>query len=140
MTLSNKQEFSEAKKEWVLVGFKLKNDFDKCPCGKRIKELCYIKNKETDKKTYVGNVCVNIFIGIETGNLFDGLKRINKDILANANEDLIEHAYKCGYLYSKKEYDFLMEIRLKKKLSRKQIDWKVKINRRIINETVVQRH
>ena len=64
--------------------------------------------------TYVGNVCINRFIGIDTGNLFGGLKRIARDRSANANTDLIEHAQKFGYLYEK-EYDFLMETRHKRK-------------------------
>ena len=50
-----------------------------------IKELCYIKNQLNDNETYVGNICVNQFIGIDTGNLFAGLKRIAKDDQANAN-------------------------------------------------------
>jgi len=86
----------------------------------------------------VGNVCINRFIGIDTGNLFAGLKRIAIDGTANANEDLIIHAYKLGYIFEN-EYNFLMETRLKRKLSDKQVVWKQKINRRIINKTVVQK-
>ena len=61
-----------------------------------------------------------------------------EDIEANANEDLIIHAYKLGYIYSEKEFDFLMETRRKRNLSPKQLAWKKKINRRIINETKVK--
>lgn len=42
--------------------------------------------------TYVDNVCINRFIGIDTGNLFTGLKRIAKDTGVNANEGLIIRA------------------------------------------------
>ncbi len=138
LPLSNAQEFSAAKNEWKLVGVELMEDWDSCPCGQSIKELCYIRNIFNGKETYVGNVCVNRFIGIETGNLFTGLKRIANDDLANANADLINHAYALGYIYEK-EYKFLMETRLKRNLSQKQMEWKVKINRRIVNQTVVQR-
>ena len=92
----------------------------------------------TGKKTYVGNVCINRFIGIDTGNLFDGLRRIAEDDTANANEDVIEYANERGFLFDK-EYDFLMSSRRKRKLSQKQIAWKQKINRRIINQIVVQK-
>ncbi|MFB0774645.1 hypothetical protein [Aeromonas salmonicida] len=138
LPLSNSQHFHIAIKEWSLVGIEISEEFDNCPCGQQIKEHCHIENRITGNKTYVGNVCINRFIGIETGRLFDGLKRIAKDSKANANKDLIEHAYKLGYIFED-EYGFLMDTCMKRKLSPKQIAWKEKINRRITNKTVVQR-
>lgn len=138
LPLSRSQDFSEARKEWSLVGVEISEEFDSCPCGQEIKEHCYIENKLTGQRTYVGNVCINRFIGIDTGNLFDGLKRIANDSKANANEDLINHAFKLGYIFDS-EYGFLMQTRLKRKLSPAQLAWKEKINRRITNKTVVQR-
>lgn len=139
LPLSNSQDFHAAKNEWKLVDIEIKEDWDNCPCGKDIKELCYITNQLNGNKTYVGNVCVNQFIGIQTGNLFAGLKRIAKDIAANANEDLIIHSYKLGYIYEN-EYEFLMDTRRTRKLSAKQQAWKEKINRRIVNKTVVRKN
>jgi len=136
--MSNAQDFDAARKEWVLVGIEISVEFDNCPCGQEIKEHCYIKNQLNGNTTYVGNVCINRFIGIDTGNLFSGLKRIAADNKANANEDLIIHAYQLGYIYES-EYKFLMETRRKRKLSDKQLAWKMKINRRITNKTVVER-
>ena len=138
LPLSKSHAFETARHEWKLVGVEISEEFDNCPCGKEIKEHCYIENTSTGHKTYVGNVCINRFIGIDTGNLFNGIKRIAKDPTANANADLIDHAYKLGYIYET-EYAFLMQTRLKRILSVKQIAWKEKINRRIINQTVVQR-
>jgi hypothetical protein len=83
-------------------------------------------------------VCINRFIQIDTGNLFDGLKRIAADISANANHDLIEHAYRMGYLFGEREYTFLKQTALKRKLSPAQIAWKEKINRRILAQTIVR--
>ena len=139
LLLSNSQDFYAAKNEWKLVGVEIQEDWDNCPCGQAIKELCYIENQFNGNKTYVGNVCVNQFIGIQTGNLFAGLKRIAKDNSANANEDLILHAYQLGYIYEK-EYQFLMQTRRKRKLSEKQLAWKQKINWRIVNQTVVRKN
>ena len=138
LPLSYAQNFPEARREWSLVGVEISDEFDNCPCGQDIKEHCYIENKLTGQKTYVGNVCINRFIGIDTGNLFGGLKRIAKDAKSNANEDLINYAYRLGYIFEK-EYGFLMETRLKRKLSPAQLAWKEKINRRITAKTVVQR-
>ncbi|MFQ2239063.1 hypothetical protein ACK31Z_01805 [Aeromonas dhakensis] len=138
LPLSDSPHFPVAIKEWSLVGIEISEEFDNCPCGQAIKEHCYIENRVTGHRTYVGNVCINRFIGIDTGNLFDGLKRIAKDSKANANRDLIEHAYKLGYIYET-EYVFLIDTCRKRKLSSAQIAWKEKINRRITNKTVVQR-
>lgn len=138
LSLSKSDAFSVAKAEWKLVGVQINYDFDNCPCGQRIKELCFIQNQSNGKKTYVGNVCVNQFIGIETGGLFDGLRRIALDYSANANQDLINHAYNLGYIHES-EYNFLVQTRLKRKLSSKQLAWKQKINLRIINQTTVRR-
>ncbi len=138
LPLSRANTFELARAEWKLVGVEITEDFDYCPCGKDIKEHCYIENSLTGNSTYVGNVCINRFIGIDTGNLFDGLKRIAKDPFANPNLDLIEYAWKLGYIYET-EYTFLIETRLKRKLSPKQLAWKEKINRRITHQTVVQR-
>lgn len=138
LPLSVSSDFNTARTEWALIGIEVSEVFDNCPCGQEIKEHCYIRNQLNGNTTYVGNVCINRFIGIETGNLFTGLKRIAEDETSNANEDLIYHAYKFGYIYEK-EYKFLMETRLKRKLTVKQIEWKKKINRRIINQTVVRR-
>ncbi len=138
LPLSNARDFDAARREWDLTGFEYSEEFDNCPCGQQIKEHCLIHNRITGRDTYVGNVCINRFIGIDTGNLFDGLKRIAKDNTANANEDLILHAYNLGYIYES-EYEFLMDTRRKRTLSPKQLSWKQKINRRILNKTVVQK-
>lgn len=138
LPLSVANDFEAAKREWTLVGVEVSEEWDSCPCGKEIKEHCYIENRLNGNATYVGNVCINRFIGIDTGNLFAGLKRIAQDPFANANEDLIIHAYQLGYIYEG-EYNFLMTTRRKRNLSQKQQAWKQKINRRIINKTVVQR-
>ncbi len=138
LSLSVAQRFEIAKTEWSLVAVEISEETDRCPCGQEIMEHCYIRNHRNGRETYVGNICINRFIEIDTGNLFDGLKRIAKDPTANANNDLIEHAQRMGYLFEK-EYDFLKHTMRSRKLSQKQIDWKVKINRRIISRTVVKR-
>lgn len=139
LPLSNSTEFYKAKNEWKLLDIKIQEDWDNCPCGQSIKELCFIKNQLNHNVTYVGNICVKQFIGIDTGNLFEGLRRIAQDESANANEDLITHSYHLGYIYER-EYKFLMDTRRKRKLSIKQMHWKQKINRRIVNKTVVRKN
>ncbi|MBS0179163.1 MAG: hypothetical protein JSR20_10430 [Nitrospira sp.] len=138
LPLSRAKVFDVARTEWRLVAVEISEEFDNCPCGQEIKEHCYIKNSVTEHETYVGNVCINRFIGIDTGNLFGGLRRIAENDTTNANADVIEYANERGFLYDK-EYEFLMSTRLKRTLSDKQKAWKRKINRRILNKIVVQR-
>jgi hypothetical protein len=76
LPLSRAKSFDVARTEWVLESVEVSDEFDSCPCGQEIKEHCYIHNTLTGHRTYVGNVCVNRFIGIETGSLFDGLRRL----------------------------------------------------------------
>jgi len=137
--LSVANTFDQARQEWDLVAVEISEEWDNCPCGQDIKEHCYIRNRVNGSTTYVGNVCINRFIQIDTGNLFDGLRRIAKDDTANVNHDLIEHAYRMGYLYNDKEYRFLKQTALKRNLTAAQISWKRKINRRILSQTVVKR-
>ena len=137
--LSTSMDFNVARTEWDLIGVEISEEFDNCPCGKEIKEHCFIRNRTTGNQTYVGNVCINRFMGITTGSLFDGLKRIAKDLSANANDAVIEFAHARGYLFGSKEYNFLKSTKLKRNLSSRQMEWKKKINRRIVNCTVVQR-
>lgn len=139
LPLSMANDFESARQEWRLEAIEISEEWDHCPCGQEIKEHCYIRNSLNGNSTYVGNVCINRFIKIDTGSLFDGLKRIAADETANANHDLIEYAYRMGYLFGENEYRFLRQTALKRNLSPAQLDWKRKINRRIISQTVVNR-
>lgn len=138
LPLSRAATFEAARTEWTLDSVEVSDEFDTCPCGQEIKEHCYIRNRVTGHRTYVGNVCVNRFIGIETGNLFDGLKRLKADPKANANAAVIDYAEERGFLYDK-EPEFLRSTMRKRLPSPAQAAWKEKINRRILNQTVVRR-
>lgn len=143
LPMSSAQNFADARTEWHLVAVEISNEFDECPCGQSIKEHCYIKNRITGHETYVGNVCVNRFIGIDTGTLFDGLRRIAQDSQANPNLAVIAYAEERGYLFEldgeSREATFLRRtvFKHKKTHSAKQLAWKEKINRRILAGTVV---
>lgn len=138
LPLSAAKNFESARSEWVLESVEVSDDFDQCPCGQDIKEHCYLHNKVTGHKTYVGNVCVNRFLLIDTGTLFDGLKRLKADAYANANHAVIDYADARGFLYDK-ERDFLLDTVRTRNLSTAQKAWKAKINRRILSQTVVRR-
>ena len=132
--LSESDDFISAKKEWELDYVSIAENTESCPCGQEnIKELCYIKNTLNGNITFVGNVCVNKFVGIDTGNIFNGIKRIMRDTHANPNEDLIIYAEQKGLLYPN-EFGFLLDTKNKRKLSHKQLEWKKKINKRLLTK------
>lgn len=138
LPMSRASTFDAARREWEFFHAEYHGDFDNCPLWPRHQGALLLRNRVTRRQTYVGNVCVRRFMGIETGALFDGIRRIAKDPTANANEDLIEHAYRLGYIYEK-EYKFLIETKRKRKLSEKQLAWKEKINWRILSKTIVRK-
>jgi hypothetical protein len=70
LPLSNSDDFQSANNEWKLIGVEIQEEWDSCPCRQRIKERCHIENQLNRNRTYVGNVCLNQFIGIDTGNLY----------------------------------------------------------------------
>src|ERR1700739_3981209 len=99
LPLSRARTFEAARAEWILESVEVSDEFASCPCGQDIKEHCYIRNTLTGHQTYVGNVCVNRFIGIDTGNLFDGLRRIRENPAANPSLAVIAYAESRGFLF-----------------------------------------
>jgi hypothetical protein len=139
LPMSRSQVFPVACKEWAFESAYISPDWDSCPCGQDIKEQCYIRNRLTGHTTYVGNVCVNRFMGMNTGTLFAGLRRIALDINANANAAVIDYANARGYIYGPAELKFLLSMRNTRIATAKQAAWRAKINRRILGQIVVKR-
>lgn len=126
-----------AKTEWELTDVTYNGLGQYCPCGQHIKNVCRITNSETKEIVEIGNNCVLKFADIRTGYTFDSIKRLIKDPAnSKPNNDLIETAFKCDYIYQS-EYNFLMSIKNKRKLSYKQQAWLTKINHRILNKTTI---
>lgn len=133
--LSNADTFEEAKKEWKWVGIGYAPEWDKCPCTQAIKEICHIQNTENGNTTYVGNNCINTFLGIETGGVFNLLKNLIEDNDYIIPPKLIDYAYRFNYIYYS-EIKFLKSLNKnkKRKLTEKQDSWRKKIVRRILNK------
>ena len=135
LPMSKSSNFDSAVGEWDFVSAEF-HDGEQCPCGQPIKEVCFIRNRETGYETHVGNVCVGKFMGMDTGNLFSGLKRLIEKPDSNPNQAVIDYAAKKELIY-KGEINFLTQTKNKRKLSPSQLSWKRKINWRIINEVKV---
>lgn len=138
LPLSESKDFNIAKLEWKLDYIKKTKELGKCPCSHPIKEHCYIKNKKNHNTTHVGNECIKKFMDIDTGTLFAGLQRINRDQTSKPNAALIKYAYERGYLYDN-QHQFLLDIKSKKRpLTEKQKNFLKKINYKILNDIVVR--
>lgn len=131
MELSESKKWNEAKKEWEQIEITEvdnEEDYGECICGKNpIKEMIQMFNKLNHNEIIVGNCCINRFFGIKGFNkIFGAIKKgkINKAII----EDV----------YSKKrinywEYNFLIDVWRKKKLSEKQSKKLENLKIRILN-------
>lgn len=134
LQLSNAKCINQAIKEWEWTSIFIQPN-SCCPCGKKpIKENCVLRNKLNGKETTVGNVCVKQFIGINTGNVFSGLKRIQqKPKNASPNQDLIKFAYDVGAIKTN-ENEFLNNICKKQKLTPDQEKWRNDLNKKLIDK------
>jgi hypothetical protein len=130
--LSVSKIWGVAKLEWDLDYIFWNHDGTNCLCGHYpIKEVCVLLNNLNGNTAIVGNVCVNRFVGIASNKLFDGINKIRKRIDKAANYETI------GYVFNKKwinsnSYSFYCNTLLKRKLSPKQMLWRISINRTIL--------
>nr|WP_075518800.1 hypothetical protein [Moritella viscosa]SHO01271.1 Putative uncharacterized protein [Moritella viscosa] len=134
--LSVSDVYAHAINEWTPFRIEVNDYWDTCPCGQEIKEMCFIKNTKNGNETYVGNVCINRFMGINMQLAFDGYKRISKDKDKKPNSALIAFANDNGYIFEN-EYIFLQQIKNKRSVSVKQLSWLNKINHRILEQRKV---
>jgi len=103
----------------------------KCLCGHDIQENCAIYNFKTKKVRVVGNVCIKKITGSDFCGIFRNYKKIKKNNQLSVNKEFLLYSIK-NLIINRWEYDFYKNIILKKKLTQKQKDCKVKINNKII--------
>ena len=124
--------WNKAKEEWTEVG--REQTFDNsnhCLCGHPIHELCYIENIKNGSQEIVGNCCINYFLETDSNRFFQGLKRIRTDSKNSANEALIIWAHKENIL-NEWEYGFYLSIWRKRKLTERQWNIKISLNKKIL--------
>ncbi len=130
--LSVANEWDEAHLEWHLEKVILSDTSEACLCGKfPIKELCILRNDKNKKSAVVGNCCVKKFFPIASARIFNAIKKITADDTRALNADTIHFAYQRGWL-SAKERAFYMDTWRKHKLSAKQMQWRIALNRRVM--------
>jgi hypothetical protein len=132
--LSVAKDWKEAKKEWILDHIYDAKEAQTCLCGHYpIIEICVIKNTKNNEHALVGNCCVNKFFGIGSNKMFAALKKIRVDSTKSVNKPILNLAYDRKYI-NDWEKDFYMNILRKRKLSIKQKEKKIAINKKILQK------
>lgn len=131
-SLSVANNYYDAIKEWKLEIIIDSFEPTTCLCGHYpIKELCIIQNTKNKEKTIVGNCCILKILNIDTEKLFKGLKKIKKDNSKSINKEFLNYVFEHNII-NDWEFDFYDNIKLKRKLTLKQLECKSKINEKIL--------
>ena len=132
LKLSESDMWCESKKEWQLHHINKDELPHTCLCGHYpITELCVIKNKLNGNTATVGNVCVKKFIGLPSDKIFKSIRRISRDIAKSLCVEAVNYLqYKN--MMSEWEYKFYLDTMRKLKLSDKQLEKRIEINRKLL--------
>lgn len=131
--LSQSKIWDAAKLEWSLHQIYEADEPETCLCGHfPIIEICVLKNKHNQKFATVGNCCVKKFIGLPSDLIFKAVKRVRKDNQKSLNAEAIEHAFRKGWI-NEWEYSFSIDTMRKRVLSTKQLQTRMKVNEKMLN-------
>lgn len=134
LELSESKKWEQAKKEWVLDRIELAETEDiidgaySCLCGHTpLKDLCVIRNQLNGKEAIVGNCCVKRFPSLDgTSKAVKALKE------GRINKAMADYAFGMNYI-TEWEYDFLIKVWRKRKLSQKQHKIKMELKEKIVD-------
>ncbi len=137
--LSVANSWDQAKLEWILQDVYLEEEPSTCLCGHTpIIEICTLKNIKNGNLAEVGNCCVKKFIGLPSDKIFQAIKRIRSDAERALNAEAIDYFRSKGIL-TKWEYGFCFDTLRKRNLSDRQLEIRVKINRKVLVHMARQR-
>lgn len=130
--LSESDIWDLARAEWELVSIYFADDHETCLCSHYpIKEVCVLRNKTNFNTAEVGNVCVNKFLGIPSKIIFDGIKRVSKDLEKALNKSAVHFAYRKNWL-NEWEFEFCINTATLRNPSANRLAKRVQINRKIL--------
>jgi len=131
VALSVAEEFELAVPEWQLLDVWLSEEPGQCLCDQpNIIEHCLIGNRLNGARTIVGNHCVTNFLKLDSSKLFQGLHSLKGNPHCHMRAELAEFVFDRQWILAG-EFDFLTEIRDKRKLTDEQFTRRGKINRRV---------
>lgn len=129
---SQATDWEVAKKEWKLVRIYEADEPDTCLCGHTpIIEICVLSNTLNGQHAEVGNRCVKRFLGLRSDLIFAGIKRVKADISKSLNANSTVFFFERGII-NDWEYKFQNSTLSKRSLSGKQMETRMKINRKVL--------
>lgn len=132
--LSESINWDSAKLEWDLKSIYIAYHPESCLCGHYpISEVCLIINRKNKKTVRVGNCCVKKFLKLGSDKIFRSIKNVQKDISKSLNVETIDFAYKKKWI-DEWQKNFYKNIWIKRKLTDKQRNKKIDVNKRILYE------
>lgn len=136
LKLSSSKIWNSAKNEWIFDFAYYSDTQQTCLCGHfPIRNICVIKNESNNNVTEVGNCCINKFFRIHDGNkIFVSIKRLKEDISKSMSTEVLDFLH-LKKIISPYEYDFYSNIIRKRNLSHKQLEFKKRINNKLIDLT-----
>ena len=132
-----KKDFNIAKQEWKLKA--VTKGSDNCICGKALKNLFYIANKNSHNKKIliVGSDCIQKFLPIPIPDCVDDLQKLENRTADIPSKTVVQYAIDNHFIYVGEQKFLLGLLERKPKLSEKQASWLEKILQRIITHTTV---
>lgn len=134
-------DFIIAASEWIPVWYDEDESCESvCICGKKhIKELNAIKNKYNGTQLIVGSECINYFIAdLNTINVFKRLGEIKQDYTIAMTPKLLTAISRLNIL-TYGELNFYESTCRKRNLSTKQMNWRISINKKVIQTIAARR-
>lgn len=130
--LSVASHWVTARLEWTLHEVFRVDEPETCLCGHfPIIEICILRNTRNNNTAQVGNVCVKKLIGLPSDKIFDAFHRILADLTKPLNIVSILYAHEKGWI-SEWERDFSTNTARRRRLSDKQLNTRMEINKRVI--------
>ena len=131
---SEAKNWDQAILEWRLLKVDTAEEPETCLCGHYpIVELCTLRNLRNGRFAVVGNCCVKKFLRIRSDLIFNGFKRIAKDITKPLNRAAIDYATKQGWIRPW-ETRFTLNTTRKRIPTRKQMEIRQEINRKVLGQ------
>jgi hypothetical protein len=115
LELSENKDWRYVKLEWGLSQYYISDEWDRCICGHRIKEVSVIKNRKTGKKATVGNCCIDKFPG-----QLKFMLAMRAAWECRITEDLLDFLFHECELINDYEYEFMVDTLRKRVFTEKQ--------------------
>lgn len=134
LALSVSTDWDEAKTEWDLYLVYDDPSERSCECGHSpINQICVIRNRENNKQTEVGNVCVHKFLKLFSKRIFSVIRRVRLDNQKSLNPAALDMLRRRGVLSNNERDEYQSYWRKRTNINDQQKKQKLEINLRVLN-------